>query len=88
MSVTGIISAMAVYFVAWWICLFAVLPLGVSRTSGEKAPEGADPGAPHKIYFWRIILLTSILSAVISLPLYYYWNDTMEFLSGLPERIF
>ena len=37
----------AIYFVIWWIVLFAVLPWGVrsQHESGDSAP-GTDPGAP------------------------------------------
>ena len=38
----------AIYFIMWWIVLFAVLPWGVrSQTEhGEEVPPGTDPGAP------------------------------------------
>ena len=44
MSVT---TAIAIYFIIWWVVLFAVLPWGVrsQMESGEVAP-GTDPGAP------------------------------------------
>jgi predicted secreted protein len=43
----SIFTALAIYFVIWWIVLFAVLPWGVhsQHESGEMAP-GTDPGAP------------------------------------------
>ena len=44
MSISG---AIAVYFVCWWIVLFAILPFGVKSQSetGDTTP-GTDPGAP------------------------------------------
>ncbi len=44
MSVT---TAIAIYFIIWWVVLFAVLPFGVrsQQESGAVAP-GTDPGAP------------------------------------------
>lgn len=43
MSVT---TAVAIYFLIWWVTLFAVLPFGVRpQGEGEMAP-GTDPGAP------------------------------------------
>jgi predicted secreted protein len=44
MSVT---TAIAIYFIIWWVVLFAVLPWGVrsQMENGEIAP-GTDPGAP------------------------------------------
>ena len=40
-------GAIALYFVIWWILLFAVLPFGVRSQAeeGDVAP-GSEPGAP------------------------------------------
>ncbi|RAI38765.1 DUF1467 family protein [Rhodoplanes roseus] len=40
-------SLAAVYFVTWWIVLFAILPFGIrsQHEHGEISP-GTDPGAP------------------------------------------
>ena len=39
--------AIAIYFLIWWITLFAVLPFGVrSQHEGEDFAQGTDPGAP------------------------------------------
>jgi predicted secreted protein len=40
-------TAIAIYFLIWWIVLFAVLPWGIrsQQESGEVA-HGTDPGAP------------------------------------------
>lgn len=39
-------GALAVYFVVWWIVLFAILPLGLSVGEGGQSVPGAEPGAP------------------------------------------
>ena len=37
--------AVAIYFVMWWIVLFAVLPFGVrSQEEGGAVEPGTDPG--------------------------------------------
>ncbi len=43
----SVTTAIAIYFVIWWIVLFAVLPWGVrsQEESGSVSP-GTDPGAP------------------------------------------
>ncbi|WP_294539385.1 DUF1467 family protein [uncultured Rhodoblastus sp.] len=59
--------SVAVYFTAWWVCLFAVLPFGV-RNHGEEAeslPEGADPGAPVSPMLARKAIATSLLAAAV-----------------------
>ena len=42
----AISTAIAIYFLIWWIVLFAVLPWGV-RAQGEGGAPGTDPGAPR-----------------------------------------
>jgi len=43
----AISTVIAIYFIIWWVVLFAVLPWGVhsQEESGDVAP-GTDPGAP------------------------------------------
>jgi predicted secreted protein len=58
--------AIAIYFIIWWTVLFAVLPIGV-RTQGEEGtvvpgtPESA-PAAPRLL---RVVLLTTVISALV-----------------------
>ena len=64
MSITTVI---AIYFLIWWITLFAVLPWGVRsqhESSGEMTP-GTDPGAPAVHRVWRALLWTTIWASVI-----------------------
>jgi predicted secreted protein len=59
-------SALAIYFVVWWVVLFAVLPFGVrSQHEDGGGVEGTDPGAPvtHGMG-WKLIW-TTIISAVL-----------------------
>jgi predicted secreted protein len=59
--------ALAVYFTAWWVCLFAVLPFGVRNheEAHENLPEGADPGAPVAPLLVRKALATTALAAIV-----------------------
>ena len=68
--VYSISTALAIYFVLWWIVLFATLPFGVRNRaeSGEGAGEaipGSDPGAPVATMMLRKVLWTTVISAVI-----------------------
>ena len=57
------LTGFVVYFLIWWVVLFAVLPWGVHR---EENPErGHDPGAPIKTHLWAKIGATSLISAVL-----------------------
>jgi len=62
----SIAFAAAVYFVIWWIVLFAVLPWGVKsqHEAGEISP-GSDPGAPAQPWLLRKAIATTIVSAIV-----------------------
>jgi predicted secreted protein len=59
-------TAIAIYFLVWWVVLFAVLPWGVrnQQESGEVSP-GTDPGAPavHKV--WMKLVWTTVIASVV-----------------------
>ena len=59
-------TAIAIYFLIWWITLFAVLPFGVRRQDedGEIAP-GTDPGAPAIPRLGLKLLWTTVVASVI-----------------------
>lgn len=70
MSVT---YGVAVYFMMWWILLFAFLPFGLNRTqaeAGEIVP-GSDPGAPEKPRFLKVIILTTIVTSLLFVGFYF-----------------
>ena len=64
--VYSISTALAIYFVMWWIVLFLTLPFGVrsQHEDGVGAP-GTDPGAPILTRMGPKLLWTTIISAVI-----------------------
>ncbi|MEM9223126.1 MAG: DUF1467 family protein [Pseudomonadota bacterium] len=62
----GLGSAIAVYFIIWWILLFAVLPWGRRDPDPEDATvAGADRGAPAQPRLWRKLIITTIGSGFI-----------------------
>jgi predicted secreted protein len=90
MAVSTII---AIYFLIWWITLFAVLPWGVrnQEEAGDVIP-GTDPGAPaiHKV--WSKLIWTTVVASTIFVILYVIYARGLipyEFLmkiSGPPRR--
>jgi predicted secreted protein len=59
-------SQIAIYFIVWWVVLFAVLPFGVRSQHEEGGGvEGTDPGAPVVHGMLRRIVLTTAISAVL-----------------------
>ena len=56
-------TSIAIYFLIWWLMLFAVLPCGVrSQHEGGDMVPGTDPGAPVIPRLWWKLLWTTILS--------------------------
>jgi predicted secreted protein len=62
----SIASALAIYFVVWWITLFAVLPFGIhSQQENGEVSMGTDPGAPVLARMGRKLLWTTLISSII-----------------------
>jgi len=60
------ISLLAVFFIIWWLVLFAMLPFGL-RTQDEEGEVtlGTTPSAPRGPHMARAILRTTIVTIVI-----------------------
>src|SRR5580698_3463717 len=59
-------TALAIFFLIWWLVLFAVLPWGVHRQDEDGAiPPGTDPGAPALPDLRRKLLWTTLVSLAI-----------------------
>ena len=59
-------SAIAIYFITWWVCLFIVLPFGVKTAEEagvEKVPGQAD-SAPVNFRPGKLALRAAIIAAV------------------------
>ena len=62
----SIVTAIAIYFVLWWVVLFAVLPWGVrSQQEAGDVTHGSDPGAPSAPGLGRKLVWTTLVSAVL-----------------------
>jgi predicted secreted protein len=58
------ITAVALYFVVWWITLFAVLPLW-TRPRDASIEEGGWRGAPDRPNLGRKVLANTVLAAAV-----------------------
>jgi predicted secreted protein len=59
-------SYIAIYLVAWWICLFVVLPFGANSQAGSgQVHPGSEPGAPALLRLWPKLLATTVLAGVV-----------------------
>ncbi len=65
------ISAVAIFFVIWWLVLFAMLPFSL-RTQEEvdEVTFGTVPRAPGRPHMFRAVVRTTIVTALIFAVLY------------------
>jgi len=77
-------TAIAIYFVVWWIVLFPILPIGVrnAHEAGETTLEGNEPGAPVEHQMGRKAIITTVVSAIVFAIIYvsiqYFWPWIVE----------
>jgi predicted secreted protein len=82
----AITTAVAIYFLIWWIVLFAVLPWGVRAQDAADAPAGTDPGAPAVPRLLAKLVWTTVVSAIvygIAAVIYKYRIITLDDLAAL-----
>ncbi len=63
-----LVWTLSIYFITWWMVLFAILPLGVrNHVESGTAPElGHDPGAPVNPNLKKKVITTSWVTAIIT----------------------
>jgi predicted secreted protein len=79
-------TAIAIYFLIWWIVLFAVLPWGV-RAQGEEAAAGTDPGAPRVPHLKAKLVWTTMLATLIFAASAYAYVNRLVTLDGLASLL-
>ncbi len=64
--------SLAIYFIVWWIVLFAMLPIGVrtSEEAGEKATPGQAESAPQFPNLLPKMLATTVVATIVFAVLY------------------
>lgn len=61
-----ITTAIAIYFLIWWVTLFAILPWGVrSQVESGDVVAGSDPGAPAIPRLATKLIWTTIVATVV-----------------------
>ena len=89
----SVISALAIYFITWWVCLFIVLPWGIRshHESGVGVEEGHDAGAPVRPMLLRKMLVTTILATIVFGLIYgqmtrgWIQFEDIPILNGMPK---
>ncbi len=79
-------SAIAIYFIIWWLVLFLVLPFGIrnSHDTGETIEEGHEPGAPVNPRLVQKAMITTILATVVFAMFYLAQTRGLLSLDSLP----
>ena len=77
-------TGIAIFFLIWWIVLFAVLPWGIrsQQEVGAVAP-GTDPGAPALPRLRRVLLLTTLVSIVLFAACYVVYVNQLVTIDSL-----
>jgi len=83
----SVATALAIYYVIWWVVLFAVLPFGVrSQEENGSIVPGSDPGAPALAKLGRKLIWTTVAATVvfgICYVIYVYRLVTIDQLATL-----
>jgi predicted secreted protein len=59
-------TAVAIYFIVWWVVLFAVLPWGVrSQAESGAVVPGSDPGAPAIPHLLAKLIWTTVVATIV-----------------------
>ena len=69
----GITGSIIVYVLIWWVIFFSVLSVGI-QSKKEKFIErvdGIDPGAPNNPKIGKKFLITTIITSIIFIVIYY-----------------
>ncbi len=78
----SIATIIAIYFLIWWVVLFAVLPWGV-RAQGEGGAPGTDPGAPVMANLKLKLVWTTLVTTVIFAGFYLVYARKLVSLEDL-----
>lgn len=71
------LSVFAIYFVVWWVTLFAMLPIGVrAHDSTDHAVRATRGSAPDHPRMGLKVVLTTIVAAIL-VGLFYFVTGTL-----------
>ena len=77
----GITGSIIVYVLIWWIVFFSLLPVGIQSNKEifKEKIEGVDPGAPKNPKIALKFLITTLITSIIFVVIYYLVD--IEFLN-------
>ena len=81
----NLVLALAIYFVCWWIVLFAILPFGVTTQidTGDVIPGTAD-SAPVAPKLLPKLIATTIVAGIVFGLIYWLMEGNVMTLDDIP----
>ena len=69
----GLTGSIIVYVLIWWVIFFSVLPFGIESNKEifKDSIEGNDPGAPKNPKMAKKFLITTIITSILFIMIYY-----------------
>ena len=67
------LEIIVIFVVIWWLVLFMVLPFGVQKD--DEIVGGNDPGAPKNPKIGKKFLITTIITSLLFIVIYYLVNN-------------
>lgn len=80
-----LVLGIAIYFVCWWIILFAILPFGVKtqQEEGDVVPGTAE-SAPATPMLLRKLVATTIVTSLVFVLIYWLLESGSVSLDDIP----
>ena len=75
----GITGSIIIYVMIWCIFFFSVLPIGIqsNKRAFKDSIEGNDPGAPKNPKIAKKFLITTIITSLIFIVIYYLVDNDL-----------
>ena len=69
----------------WWVVFFSVLPIGIQskKETFKESIEGNDPGAPNNPKIAKKFFITTIITSILFIVIYYLVNNDFLNLRNL-----
>ena len=73
----GLTGSIIIYVMIWWIVFFSILPVGIQSNKEifKDRIEGIDPGAPKNPKIAKKFLITTIITSILFIMIYYLVNN-------------
>ena len=75
----GITGSIIIYVMIWWVVFFSILPIGIqpNKEIFKNSSEGFDPGAPKNPNIAKKFLITTIITSIVFIMIYYLVNNDL-----------